>query len=186
MAPPQDEDERRSIQGALEALKAAQIADPGISIPVDAQQDLETLLKGKEIDLTAADIGYRRRLCTKLLTSSWSLEFEGYFYSRDDNGDLVFWYGDREIWFTSFATEPAREPKRSDLDDNGETSDIVIDHDGIVGSAKTIWKDDHFSMSCVFYAYGSFAILTLIFVSDSDRSWAESVFRSVSKARSAN
>lgn len=180
--PPQNDHEKRELQAVLDTLKQVRAMDAILSIPTEEFLELETLLAGKEIDLPKPGIGYRRRICRQKLTGDWSLRIEGYFYEKNDEGTLCFWFGDRAAWFSSYSFEPAREATMADVTNDKEKADHLVEHHGIVGRAVTNWKEKdggYFSMSCAFQSFGTSAVLTLIFPSDSYRDWAETVFRSV-------
>lgn len=180
--PPQNDHEKQELEAVLDTLKQVTAMAPALSIPTREFLELKTLLTGKEIDLSMPGIGYRRRTCRQKLTGNWSLRIEGYFYDKDDDGTLCFWFGDRVAWFSSYSFKPTREATITDVADGKEKADHFVEHHGLVGRATTTWKEEdggYFSMSCRFQSFGTTAVLTLIFPNESDRGWAKTVFRSV-------
>ena len=182
--PPVDDGEREQFERALASFATARSLRADVALPTQEIEELSSLLNSSsdQVVLPDADrIGYRRRFLRESLAGGWSIEIPGYFYGRleDDGSTEVFWYGDREVWFTSYSIEPVRPPQLSDVKEGSKETSQFIDHFGIVGRQDIEQKDGHFTMSCVFQGTGTSAVATIIFTDPKHEDWAQQTFESV-------
>jgi hypothetical protein len=185
---PAVEQERRVCERAIKCFENARTLDARIALP-EAEITALKLLLAEEPGLSAepaeCGIGYHRRLWHRHL-NDWTIDIPGYFFRRteDDNATEVFWYGTKEVWCTTYTLEPAKPVKLSELGEYLKADSYTIERDDVVGCANIMKKMDErdtewSTMSCVFKAAGSFAVITIIFAGNEALDWAIRTFKSM-------
>ena len=185
--PPSNEFECATCERALQSFAHARRLDSSLPMPDSEIAELRTLLAAdpsSAVVPAAGRIGYRR-YSWKHEHFGWAVEVPGYFYERleADGTQEVFWYGEREIWCTSFTLEPAKPVNLHDLRSDLKPDSLTVLGNDFVGCANITEKqfEDGWhgcTMSCVFRAPGSTAVITIIYAA-SDREWAEQTFRRI-------
>jgi hypothetical protein len=182
--PPHDSEERRTISKSLICFDRARELDPNIEVPGLEIAQLKDLLDDNAAQIPREQgIGYRRRRWRRPLTGQWSIEVPGYFYDRleDDDTTQVYWFGDKEVWASSWNFSPVRDAERADIEKHIRDDSLTVEHFGIVGCAniRKSKNGDHLVMSCEFQGRGTSAVVTLVLPDRSEIPWAEAMFRSV-------
>lgn len=180
---PVDDDERKLFKRAITSFATAENLQ-NLKLPTRELRELNNLLvsPSSQTSVPSSDgIGYRRRLLQENLAGGWSIEIPGYFYGRleDDGSTEVFWYGDREVWFTSFSLEPVQTPRMSDVEEDAKPGSKFINHFGIVGRRDTTQKGGHSTMSCTLQGTGTSAVASIIYTDPNDEDWAQMIFESI-------
>jgi hypothetical protein len=194
---PYSEVDRNVSQLALDCMKRAKELDGMIDLPDTEIKELRSLLEGS-IDSgpkppAIEGIGYRRHQMQYHLTGGWSLCFPGYYYHEtdDDGAQLVYWFDNRTIRFTSFSVTQ-KEGVNYSLRDrlgppDGEESScletIEIDKGHIIGRA-TIRKSsenghEFWMLQGKVVCSNGFAVTTICFDDDADKSWAVETLMSI-------
>jgi hypothetical protein len=183
--PPHD-DEREEIARTIACFDRAKELDPRLSFPDAEIAELRRLLEVEYADPPEEQrIGYRRRDWRRELTGGWSVVVPGFFFDRweDDDTTIVYWYGEREVWGTTWKLKSAREATLDDIKSKMRPDSFVVNHDGIVGCANKRTKSSgdgtYLVVSCDFQGFGSTAVLTIVVPDESQISWARRVFESV-------
>lgn len=184
--PPQSDDERTTIRRTLACFEHAMQLDRDLPTPDTEIAELRRLLEVEYSEAPKAHgIGYRRRDWRQELTGGWTLRAPGFFYERSENDGTtaVYWYGDREIWGSSWTLKPARKATIDDVKDKIRPESFMLDHDGIVGCANVRTKETdegrYFVVSCALQGFGSSAVVTIVVPDEAEIPWARQVFESV-------
>ena len=185
---PNDEREFTICKNALFCFGRSLALDPHIALPESEIGELTSFLADDAdwaTEAAATGIGYRRLGWNRDIGGGWVIETPGSFYARveDDNATEVFWLGEKEIWCTSYALEPAKPVSLVDLDSDLRPDSLIVEKNGFVGCANATLKQDadgvdYITMSCLLKAPGTFATVTIVYPSDAS-AWAERVFRSI-------
>ena len=138
-------------------------------------------------------IGYRRHVMRHQLSGGWSLCFPGYYYeaTEDDGSQLIYWFGNRTIRFSSFtasgkdSTDPvSKDVLGSPNKEKADGSEIVdLDKDHVPGWAalrRTSEDGDEFwilqgKSACS----NSLAVITICYVDPADKGWAIETFKTI-------
>jgi len=191
--PPASTDERRLYNIALAAFQFAQSR----SLPVPEAAIAEMIritAMSPDAPLPPAPegLGYLRSQVAITLYGGWTITLPGYFYRREtENGDMVFWYGDRTIHCTTLTA--AKEDVFIPIDDlfTATQSSLPAEHQQYQELAHdlqrgwraeayaTINADTYHSMHGAWAVDGHACVLTICYETPDDAAWADTVWRSI-------
>jgi hypothetical protein len=184
-SPPEDDSQRAAYETTLACLAKARQMDPSIAVPEVETAEIKALLSGEQaFPIPAAGrIGFRRLDMRRGLTGSWSVVAPGYFYEKEEEDTVVYWYDDRFIHGSSLSFTPdvphSWEPGDRAV---GAIEVFFLDKDGLKGSAVLCEEDEsglgRYLLFCKVHAPGSLCLLSLYFRKLSDLAWARQVFES--------
>jgi hypothetical protein len=195
---PANEDERRISQLALDCMDRARSLDQTAEVPQAEIDELRSLLAEPHNAEPRAPhtkgIGYRRREMTHQLTGDWSIRLPGYYYDATEDGgvEMVSWFGDRTVRFSSFTIQrkdgrPAPPRNLLGVKPTEESRDaelIDLDREHLRGWA-TIQRandgcGDCWQLQGQIACGNTLAIATICYLEPADKDWAIETFRSVS------
>lgn len=184
-SPPEDDGQRAAYEAALACLEKARRIDPSIPVPEAETAEIKALLSGEQaFPIPPADrIGFRRLDMRRSLTGNWTIVTPGYFYEKEEEETVVYWYDDRFIHGSSLSFSPDIPHSWEPGDRaNGALDVFTFDKDGRQGSA-VLREDDESGLGrhllfCKVHAPGSLCLLSIYFRDLGDLAWARGVFES--------
>jgi hypothetical protein len=184
-SPPEDDSQYAAYELVLTCLRKARELDPSISLPDAETAEIRALLSGEQAFPVPAPgrIGFRRLNMRRDLTGGWSIAAPGYFYEKNDDDTVIYWYGDRFIHGSSLSFG-------RDLPNSWEPGDrakgalrvFTLDEGGRKGSAVLRHEEDsnlrRYLLFCKVHTPGSLCLLSVYFRDINDLDWARQVFES--------
>jgi hypothetical protein len=192
---PVNDGERETLNYVANSLETALKLDPQLSYPWAEWAEILDFLErdGSESEQVrwrgsgTAKIGYRRRNVAQHLPGHWIIKLPGSFseFEADEEGDFFAQDPPRTIWFTSynFVDEPERMFTEAYREVLQKRPALLEERDGYIARAeinqKTADDGEYFVLSSSNICRKGRSVLTIIFTSPEERSWAENVWRSL-------
>jgi len=187
---PSSEDETWASGAALAAFERSRALDPEIVLPDLEIAELRRYHRaepGEARPPNPAGIGYRRGLMRWQLTGAWSLEAPGYWYDELDDGTVVLGFGDRTIRITTYVADGVSADRLVAIrvaSERRESARVEWRSNHLHARGSIEWTDDqngYWVLVGQVATDGHLCSATISYENESDRSWAEETFRSISR-----
>jgi hypothetical protein len=184
-SPPENDAQRAVYELTLTCLSKARQLDPFTPLPEAEAAEIRALLSKEQAFPIPEQgrIGFRRLDMRRDLAGDWSVVTPGYFYKKNENDTVIYWYGDRFVHGSSLSFTP-------DIPNSWEPGDraggalgvFTLDEDGRRGSAVLCTEEEseqqRYLLFCKVHAPGSLCLLSIYFRDINDLDWARLVFES--------